>query len=149
LTEPLRLVGIDAELHIGQSERQRHPVRFRLVFQSSPNLTLSISGSGDGLVLDDRLLFAVDMAEYGKTIVQDVVRLIAPRMCNASISSVTELRAYGKRAGLTLSAETSVFHIWVDSDEWFWGNDLDLQQHCTLNAWPITVGANITQNICR
>jgi hypothetical protein len=147
MAKPLRLVGLEAELHTGKGENQLRPVRFRLGFEGAVNITLSINGAGDELILDDRSLTQFDMAEFGRTIVQDVVCLIAPRLQQADISGVIELRAFGRRAGLTLSTEIGAFHIWVDSDEWFWGNDLDLKQHSARNKWDFTFGEDITATI--
>ncbi|MGL4319372.1 MAG: hypothetical protein ACRCS3_00765 [Paracoccaceae bacterium] len=142
--KPLTVSALEAELHFGQGENRATPVRFRLALSNGQNVTLSISSAGDQIVLDQRPLIAADMAEYGTVVLQDVVNLVAPRLVDAAVQSITLLQNKDRQIGISINTYHDAFHLWVDGDEWHWGNDLDLQKHHWLNGKPAVASGEAT-----
>jgi hypothetical protein len=142
--KPLIISALQAELHFGRGENRPTPVRFRLSLSNGQNVTLSISGAGDQIVLDQRPLIAVEMAEYGTVVLQDIVTLVAPRLVDAAVQSITLLQNDDRQVGISISTLHNTFHLWVDGDEWQWGNDLDLQSHHWRNGRPAVASGEAT-----
>ena len=132
----MRLVSVDAELFVPKGSMRAQPIRFRLSFSDGRSLRLSGDGTGETLRVDaEPLEPTVDMGRYGETFYQDVICLLSPYLMDTPVERLTMLELAGVQVGFSLVPTAGqAFHIWVDGDEFYWGNDSALAEHPWRNG---------------
>ncbi|HEX6374558.1 MAG TPA: hypothetical protein VFZ91_02450 [Allosphingosinicella sp.] len=124
-TPPIRLLAVRAELHVFAGiVYWRQPLRLGLVLQGRAFVRIR-EQRGDSIGFDARPLEGADLGEGGCVQVHDVTDRLDPRLRGAAIET---LRTIGDGEGRTLGLALirpgdHPFCIWVDDDEFYWGEE--------------------------
>lgn len=138
----MKLISLYAELFSGVHGEPPTPICFMLAFTEHEPIRLRISGRGDTLIIEHEPLQPAHEWENGRTLHQNVIMLLSPRLHNLTVDRIEAINRGNDQIGLTLVApDEPAFHIWVDGDEFFWGNDQSLRWHwsCAVDL-PILRG---------
>jgi hypothetical protein len=141
----LKLIAIHAELFFASGDDKALPLSFRLTLSDHGPLRLTGGNSGDTLVVDEEALPTPFRWEDERTEIRDVIALLSSHLQNMEVDRIDALRMDDRQVGLSLvSREVPTFHFWVDGDEFFWGNDLQLAWHWQVHHQTPLRGGPIT-----
>ena len=135
----MRICAVMADMHLFEGRLNPHPVRLRLEFSDGSGLRLRIAGDGATLMLDGLPLEGpIDLGESGRVETRDVTAALESSLAAAEIGQPLLLEAGNARTvGLVLPrAGNTSFCIWIEDDEFFWGDDHALEAH----VWSSGIG---------
>jgi hypothetical protein len=120
----LRLLAVTAELHVFAGVTNwDQPLRLGIALEGRAFLRVC-EQRGDSIGFDDRPLEPADLGEGGRVEVHDLTERLGPNLRGVEIASVRAIeQAEGSITGLALiRADGPAFCIWVNDDEFRWGD---------------------------
>ncbi|MFA7433560.1 MAG: hypothetical protein WCZ72_07590 [Gemmobacter sp.] len=141
----MKLISLHAELFYEAHGDRPYPITFLLALTGQKPFRLCISGSGDTLVIEHAPLPPPHEWEEGRIMHEDVIMLMSPRLHVFTVDRIEAITRENDQIGLSLVAVNEpAFHIWVDGDEFFWGNDQALQWHWSNSDVAPRLGGRIS-----
>jgi hypothetical protein len=138
----VKLLAILAELHRFEGvANYDQPLRLGLDIEGRPFLRLCEQW-GDGIRVDNQRLEPADFGEGGSVEVADVTAHIDPRLAGAELRAarLVENRE-GHTMGLVLQRpDAPDFYIWIQDDEFHWGEEPALKAACSPDRARVKVG---------
>jgi hypothetical protein len=141
--QAMRLNSVGANRHIFGDQVNGKPLRLLLRFDGGRALRLA--GDGEGMIADDGPLDEpFEMGESGQVDVADVTETLFPTLRGVEVSGVEALILKGRRVGARLNViGAEPFHVWVDGDELYWGDEATLVIHEWLDGIAPTASERI------
>jgi hypothetical protein len=121
----LKLRAITAEIHVFEGAIDwAHPLRLRVSIHGRDSIRIC-EQRGDGISFDGRPLEPADLGEGGLVEVHDITDRLDPALRGSEIEAVRIIHdEEGRLVGLALARpDRDAFCIWVDDDEFRWGDE--------------------------
>jgi hypothetical protein len=141
----MRLEAITAELHVFDGViNWRQPLKLGLSIRERKLLRLGSRG-GDTLTLDHEPLMEMDMEEFGQVVVRDITDRLGASLRDSETGEARLIRlARGEPIGLALPRpDGSAFCIWVNDDEFYWGDEVALGSEDFAACDPPAIGGEL------
>lgn len=139
------LRAIQGEIHVhGNAANWKHPLRLGLAFSGRPYLRLR-ERRGDAVAFDTQPLAREDFADGSRVEVHDLTDVLAPELRGAAVQSLAEITdGQGSVIGLALlRGGEPPFCIWVEDDEFTWGDEAALEAAVLEDGAGGVIGAEL------
>ena len=139
----MHLLAITAELHVFEGEvHWDQPFRLGISISGGPFIRMW-QQRGDSVQFDDHPLQPEDFGEAGRVEVHDITDRLDPSLRNERIGNARTIHAGDTNPiGLALlRSGRKIFCLWINNDEYCWGDEAALGAGSFPHGEKATIGA--------